>query len=83
MNPKTSQYSNPFLCTGHGSDKNQCAEFCPTSHHFTVGGVEHVRSFEAAGSRWGCTAEVLRGAVPNEHGTWQFGRGGWCDGQQV
>lgn len=48
-----------------------------------VGGAEHVRSFADAGSRWGCTARVLQGVVPNEHGTWQFGRGGWCDGQQV
>lgn len=23
------------------------------------------------------------GVVPNEHGTWLYGRGGWCDGQQV
>jgi hypothetical protein len=21
--------------------------------------------------------------VPNEHGTWYFGRNGWCDGQDV
>jgi hypothetical protein len=21
--------------------------------------------------------------MPNEHGTWQFGRMGWCDGQEV
>ena len=23
------------------------------------------------------------GAVPNEHGTWFYGRGGWCDGAPV
>jgi hypothetical protein len=21
--------------------------------------------------------------IPNEHGTWQYGRDGWCDGQKV
>ena len=21
--------------------------------------------------------------MPNEHGTWQYGRNGWCDGQHV
>lgn len=21
--------------------------------------------------------------IPNEHGTWQYGRNGWCDGQNV
>ena len=29
------------------------------------------------------TAQVLEGSEPNEHGTWQYGRGGWCDGQEV
>lgn len=27
--------------------------------------------------------QVLAGSEPNEHGTWQYGRGGWCDGQEV
>lgn len=27
--------------------------------------------------------QVLQGSEPNEHGTWQYGRGGWCDGQEV
>ena len=26
------------VISGHGSDNNQCAEFCPTSHHFSVNG---------------------------------------------
>ena len=29
------------------------------------------------------TVQVLEGSEPNEHGTWQYGRGGWCDGQEV
>lgn len=27
--------------------------------------------------------QVLEGVEPNEHGTWQYGRNGWCDGQDV
>ena len=27
--------------------------------------------------------QVREGGVPNEHGTWQYGRDGWCDGQNV
>ena len=35
------------------------------------------------GTQWGCAERVALGSVPNEHGTWQYGRAGWCDGQQV
>ena len=31
----------------------------------------------------GCVAEIENGTVPNQGGTWWFGRGGWCPGQQV
>lgn len=27
--------------------------------------------------------QVGEGMIPNEHGTWQYGRNGWCDGQNV
>ena len=27
--------------------------------------------------------QVEEGGIPNEHGTWHFGRNGWCDGQNV
>ena len=37
----------------------------------------------SAGTQWGCAGRVAAGSVPNEHGTWQYGRAGWCDGQQV
>ena len=36
-----------------------------------------------AGSELGCADKAGRGAVPNEHGTWYYGRNGWCDGQDV
>lgn len=29
------------------------------------------------------TPQVLEGTVPNEHGTWLYGRGGWCNGAAV
>ncbi|GAB4819720.1 hypothetical protein N2152v2_006766 [Parachlorella kessleri] len=56
------------LITGHGSDENGCAEFCPTTHHYEVNGARY---------------SVLEGVEPNEHGTWTYGRNGWCDGQDV
>ncbi|XP_037532446.1 uncharacterized protein si:dkey-256h2.1 [Nematolebias whitei] len=72
------------VITGHGSDENECAEFCVTSHHFLINGVyNNTQTFDSAGSALGCTTLVRDGAVPNEHGTWLYGRGGWCDGLQV
>ncbi|XP_061104801.1 uncharacterized protein si:dkey-256h2.1 [Conger conger] len=72
------------VITGHGSDENDCAEFCVTSHHFLVNGVvNNSRIFDSAGTPLGCAVRAQEGAVPNEHGTWLYGRGGWCDGLQV
>jgi hypothetical protein len=72
------------LITGHGSDENFCCEFCVSSHHFVINNqTEFVDTFSEAGTAFGCTYHVPRGALPNEHGTWLYGRGGWCDGQQV
>lgn len=31
----------------------------------------------------GCANRVSDGAVPNEHGTWLYGRDGWCCGMDV
>lgn len=72
------------VITGHGSDDNGCGEFCVTSHHFLVNGAfNNTRRFDSAGTALGCAMRVGEGAVPNEHGTWLYGRGGWCDGLQV
>uniref|UniRef100_A0A667XXJ3 Si:dkey-256h2.1 n=1 Tax=Myripristis murdjan TaxID=586833 RepID=A0A667XXJ3_9TELE len=72
------------VITGHGSDNNRCGEFCVTSHHFLINAVyNNTRIFDSAGSPLGCTMRVKEGAVPNEYGTWLYGRGGWCDGLQV
>ena len=71
------------VITGHGSDDNQCGEFCPTSHVFYVNDKVYNNSFQEAGTQLGCAKTVLGGSIPNEHGTWLYGRGGWCDGRQV
>ncbi|BDA49567.1 hypothetical protein COCOBI_14-1860 [Coccomyxa sp. Obi] len=71
------------VITGHGSDENNCAEFCVTNHRFSINGKEHWVNFTQAGTAWGCTTKVGEGMIPNEHGTWQYGRNGWCDGQNV
>ncbi|XP_062510323.1 uncharacterized protein LOC134186380 [Corticium candelabrum] len=72
------------VITGHGSDNHNCAEFCVTSHHFVVNGkYEYVQTFSNAGTPLGCARRVLDGVEPNEHGTWLYGRDGWCDGQEV
>ncbi|CAL8287985.1 unnamed protein product [Merluccius merluccius] len=71
------------VITGHGSDENGCGEFCITSHNFPINGINNSLAFDAAGSPLGCAVRAKEGAVPNEHGTWLYGRGGWCDGLQV
>jgi cyclophilin family peptidyl-prolyl cis-trans isomerase len=72
------------VITGHGSDNNNCAEFCATSHVITVNNEHiHEETFDNAGTNVGCTLATLSGALPNEHGTWPYGRDGWCDGSAV
>ncbi len=39
--------------------------------------------FYGAGTPLGCALRVPEGVEPNEHGTWLYGRNGWCDGQEV
>ncbi|XP_059194293.1 uncharacterized protein si:dkey-256h2.1 [Centropristis striata] len=72
------------VITAHGEDDNNCGEFCVTSHHFLINNVyNNTLTFDSAGTPLGCTLRVKDGAVPNEAGTWLYGRGGWCDGLQV
>ncbi|MCE9578816.1 MAG: hypothetical protein K8W52_37170 [Deltaproteobacteria bacterium] len=72
------------IVTGHGSASDaQCAEFCDHHHAFTVGGATHTIAFPDAGTEAGCMANVDHGMTPNQSGTWWYGRGGWCPGQQV
>ncbi|MFT6397472.1 MAG: hypothetical protein ACJAYU_002225 [Bradymonadia bacterium] len=59
--------------TGHGQgNQDNCAEFCPADHTFTVGGIDHTETV------WRDDCETT--AAPNQQGTWQFPRAGWCPG---
>ncbi|KAG7282946.1 hypothetical protein CRUP_028463 [Coryphaenoides rupestris] len=81
--PSTKKVLLYAVITGHGSDDHDCAEFCVTSHNFAVNGINNTLVFHTAGSGLGCAVRVKEGVVPNEHGTWLYGRGGWCCGLQV
>lgn len=72
--------------TGHGFGKDEanCAEFCNHTHHFRINdGPEHVRDFPTSESLFGCLNRVADGVVPNQGGTWIYGRSGWCPGLDV
>ncbi len=72
------------LVTGHGADKaTQCAEFCNHQHHVSAGGTTYKLDFPMAGTQSQCVPQMTKGMTPNQGGTWWFGRGGWCPGQQV
>ena len=64
--------------SGHGD-----CEFEPTSHHYEVNNETYSIEFFEAGTMWGCAEQVRFGLEPNEHGTWNYGRDGWCDGSPV
>ncbi|XP_069769783.1 uncharacterized protein [Narcine bancroftii] len=82
--PSTRKVELYAVITGHGSDENGCGEFCVTSHHFIINYIfNNSRIFDNAGTSFGCANKVSEGVVPNEHGTWLYGRNGWCDGQNV
>lgn len=57
--------------------------FVVTSHHFIINNQFSNVTYNEAGTETGCAMKVLQGSVPNEHGTWLYGRDGWCDGQHV
>jgi hypothetical protein len=70
----------------HGADGNNCGEFCDIAHHFTVNGDlpnEVVRSFPESETTEACMDQVAEGTVPNQYGTWWYGRAGWCPGKEV
>ena len=73
------------LITGHGFGKSaeNCSEFCNHEHHFSVGGKTFVRDHPEAQSQSGCLERISEGVVPNQFGTWPYGRGGWCPGLDV
>lgn len=72
------------VITGHGGvQPGNCAEFCKTTHTFTVNGHPHVLERPEAGTGGQCMLDVDRGTVPNQYGTWWYGRNGWCPGREV
>ncbi len=72
------------IITGHGSDATtSCAEFCRHSHAFSVGSSTYEQGYSTAGTSTGCEQQIDEGTVPNQAGTWWFGRGGWCPGKEV
>jgi len=76
------------VITGHGmAQPDNCAEFCNTDHHFYVNGTNNDNTLDFpitdTDPNFGCMNQVGEGTVPNQFGTWWFGRGGWCPGKQV
>ena len=52
--------------------------FAPPSHHSAP-----PWNYTEAGTSQGCERDIADGVVPNQAGTWWFGRGGWCPGKRV
>lgn len=68
---------------GNGSEQANCAEFCKFESVFYVNGTPFEIDFDNAGTSRGCFDLVKEGTVPNQYGSWPFGRAGWCPGQDV
>lgn len=73
------------IASGHSfnQDSLNCAEFCDHQHRFSVGDGLHVKGHPEAGTAYGCVDQIGIGVVPNQYGSWPFGRGGWCPGLEV
>ena len=77
--------------SGHGWGSAgcfNCCEFCNSRHIFSInGGVyEFNQSFPNASSNTHCMdPETIQttGVIPNQYGTWGYGRAGWCPGRDV
>jgi hypothetical protein len=62
--------------TGHGQgNAENCAEFCPKTHGYTVGAMRFERQV------W--RADCATTAIPNQGGNWKPSRAGWCPGALV
>ena len=68
---------------GNGSEQANCAEFCKFESIFNVNGTDFEIDFDNAGTDRGCFDLVNEGVIPNQSGSWPFGRAGWCPGQDV
>ena len=73
-----------YVISGHGmAEPGNCAEFCITDHLFGVNSDENLVSLVDAGVQYGCQEQVAEGTVPNQYGTWWYGRSNWCPGREV
>jgi len=83
--PGTERVQLVAYITGHGwgAEVENCAEFCNHTHHFSVNGTEFVKTHPVAGHATGCVDQIEDGVVPNQYGTWPYGRAGWCPGLDV
>ncbi len=74
--PAASSYALRTFVTGHGQgNTGNCAEFCSRTHTLTAGATKH----DATVWRTDCPTT----AAPNQQGTWQYPRAGWCPGADV
>lgn len=77
------------VISGHGQEERfDCGEFCETLHVFRVNGRTNVTAelgFAGGTNRSedGCAGSVSSGVQPNQFGTWEFARGGWCNASPV
>ena len=76
--------------TGHGwscGGTFQCAEFCNSQHMLSInGGVYDFQiAFPNGDDNDYCIQPeaIIDGTIPNQYGTWGYGRAGWCPGQDV
>lgn len=73
------------VITGHGfnATPDNCAEFCNHQHEFTLNTSSYTKEHAVAGTPLGCHDQVSDGVMPNQFGTWPYGRAGWCPGLDV
>jgi hypothetical protein len=72
------------MISGHQfGGANNCAEFCNHGHTINVNGSEFFTDFTGDLGQTGCADKVGEGVVPNQGGTWFYGRAGWCPGLEV
>jgi len=81
---ETTKVELATIISGHGmAMPGNCAEFCNTTHSFWVNENENTISFAQAGTSQGCMDMIEEGTIPNQYGTWWYGRSGWCPGKEV
>ncbi len=71
------------VVSGHGGGQLNCAEFCHTTNHFIVGDDAFVVEDDWVDVQDGCEQQVDAGTIPNQYGTWWYGRNSWCPGKEV